>query len=179
MKNLLFISLLISFHLGAQQNQVDSLLEKTFIYLHDSLQTDQLIATCQEIIKLDRKVARKSHIYVFLTDAYFTIGDSKKAIKAAKKVTPFITLPRLSLNGMKRNIDSRIICYKRYEYYHKMGEHQKAYKNLSFMFRKYIMEHCGTGRENREKHLRQLMVDCLEESGKCRKAARLRKIVYI
>lgn len=177
MKNLLFISLLISFHLGAQQNQVDSLLKKMFTYQRDSLHTDQLIANCQEIIKLDRRVARKSQVYYHLTDAYFTIGDSKNALKTAKKATPIITLPRFSRITMQRNIDSRIICYKRYEYYYKEGESRKAYKNLSFMFRKYIMVRCGTGREYQDKHLRQLMIDCLEESGKCRKAARLREIV--
>jgi tetratricopeptide (TPR) repeat protein len=179
MKMLLILSLLSSLNSSAQQTLVDSLKEKMFDYMRDSTQLNQLIATCEEIVKLDRKTARNSHVYVHLTTAYFKIGDSKKALKTAKKVTPLITLPRFSRKTMNRNIDSRNICYQRYEYYHKTGQHKKAYKNLSLMFRKYIMEHCGTGRENRDKRLRQRMIDCLEESGKCRKAARLRKKVYI
>ncbi|MDH4473923.1 MAG: hypothetical protein QE487_15055 [Fluviicola sp.] len=179
MKILLIITLLISINSNAQQSKVDSLKRKMYSYMNDSLQVNQLIATCEEIIKLDRKAGCRSHVYVHLTSAYFTIGDSKKALKTAKKVTPLITLPRYSRKTMYRNIDSRNICYQRYEYYHKTGQHKKAYKNLSLMFRKYIMEHCGTGRENRDKRLRQRMIDCLEESGKCRKAARLRNKVYI
>lgn len=179
MKNLLFITFLISFHLGAQKSQVDSLLKKMDAYHYDSCRVNQLISTCTKIIELDRKVARKSRVYYHLTNAYFTFGETEKALKTAKKVTPLITFPRFSRKTMQRNIDSRIVCYERYEYYHKIGDHRKAYKNLSLMFSKYIMERCGMGRENRDKHLRQLMIDCLEESGKCRKAARLRKNVYI
>lgn len=175
----LVLLLLISFQVKAQQTLVDSLLEKMDRYQNDSCRVDQLISTGNKIIELDRKVARRSRVYYHLSIAYFAIGEFENALKTARIETPIITFPQSSRIAMQRNRDSRIICYKRYEYYAKVGEYSRASKNLALMLRKYKAEYCGVGREERNIQLRQRMIDCLEESGKCRKAVRLRNKVYI
>ena len=175
MKRLTLVLLLLPFGICAQQRQLDSLLDQVNTYLYDTTRIDSLILTCEKIREIDRRKARKSTIYYHLTFAYFEVGDSKKALKNARKAIPMITLVGVSRTLNKRNIQSRAVCYRRYQYYYQQGEYRKAYKNLYLMFRKYVMEFCGVGREAREKLLRQQMIECLEKSGKEKKAKRLQQ----
>ena len=174
MKHLFLVCFLYPFSFLAQQTETIKCLE-LYERFEDEKKYDSVVIACQQLIRIDRKIAREYHLNYKLAYAAFQAKDYGLAVKESKKVLPTFYIFWKTREGANKNIRYRNLSYKLVEYYHEKENYRKEYYHLSRIKRRFYYMTCGTGRHLRERNLYKQMIECSQKMGKTKRVKRLER----
>lgn len=177
MKYLFWICLLYPFSFLAQQEEAEKYL-KLYERFEEEKKYDSVILACQQLIRLDRKIARENHLDYRLAYAAFQVKNYELAVKQSKKVLPVFYIFWKTRKCANKNIRYQVLSYELADYYHEKEYAGKEYHHLSRIKRRFNYMLCGTGRQIRERNLYKRMIDCSQKMGKTKRVKRLEKQLY-
>jgi tetratricopeptide (TPR) repeat protein len=156
-----------------QQNTIDKLEnELAFDIRNDKY--DSLLIVCNQIKKLDKKLAKENNVDYYIADAYFHTKQYNEAIKYSKRYFRKFA-PRRTRVGLGLRIYKRYLAYNLYEIYMLRNNTKMAVSYLVNIDEKYDGRFCGTGKKAWRLGLYDQIIECYSKLKMENKVAFYRK----